>query len=124
MVQIYKRIPKTPKQAATFQGPIDDVLNAELFKALGDPTRLTLLACLSKCGRACSVSEVAECCAVDFSVVSRHLSILARAGVLEGSKKGRTVFYRVRYKDLSKSLRSIAKAFEGCCGISTDGCCN
>ena len=49
----------------------DRALDAELFKALSDPTRLKLLACLAKCSRMCSVTEVAECCSVDFSVVSR-----------------------------------------------------
>ena len=69
----------------------------DVFKALSDPTRLRLLACLAKCGRACSVGEVAECCAVDLSVVSHHLSALADAGVVESSKEGRSVSYRVRF---------------------------
>src|SRR5262245_47160515 len=106
MTQVRKhRRPATPKQAARCCGPIDGLLNPELFKAFADPTRLSLIACLAKCGRACSVGEVAECCAVDFSVVSRHLALLARSGVLEVSKKGRTVFYGVRYAELSQSLR-------------------
>lgn len=102
-----------PKDAAGCCGPMDDWLDAELFKALGDPTRLQLLACLAKCGRACSVTELTECCAVDISVVSRHLGILAKAGVLSASKDGRTVFYQVRYQELAKAFRGLAKAVEG-----------
>ena len=94
----------TPKQAAKCCNPVDDLLDPELFKALCDPTRLRLLACLAKCGRACSVTEVAECCAVDLSVVSRHLAMLEKAGVLESTKEGRTVFYAVRYRQLSQTL--------------------
>ncbi|MCA9245173.1 MAG: helix-turn-helix transcriptional regulator, partial [Phycisphaerales bacterium] len=71
---------------------MDRQLDTDLFKALGDPTRARLLACLLKCGRPCSVTEVAECCAVDFSVVARHLGLLARVGVLDSEKKGRTVW--------------------------------
>ena len=105
----------TLKQAAKCCQPVDELLDPELFKSLCDPTRLTLLACLAKCGRACSVSEVAQCCSVDLSVVSRHLAMLEKAGVLEAAKEGRTVFYEVRYRQLSETLRALADAIEACC---------
>jgi len=110
----------TPRQAARRSSFIDKALDPELFKALSDPTRVRLIACLAKCGRMCSVTEVAECCSVDFSVVSRHLSMLARAGVLESRKEGRTTFYQVRYERLCDSLRALADAIEECC---PDGSC-
>jgi ArsR family transcriptional regulator len=100
-----------------------------VFKALSDPTRLRLLACLAKCGRACSVGEVAECCAVDLSVVSRHLAALADAGVLDSNKEGRTVSYRVRFAGMAGLFRSLADALEECCpeacqgGSCAPGCC-
>lgn len=119
--------PTTPKQAAACCGPLDELLDPELFKAFSDPTRVSLLACIAKCGRGCSVGEVAECCSVDFSVVSRHLALLARSGVLEATKRGRTVFYSVRYSELCGSLRALADAIERCCptseGACGDGCC-
>lgn len=105
----------TPKQAAKCCSPFDKLLDPELFKSLCDPTRLKLLACLAKCGRACSVTELAECCSVDFSVVSRHLALLETAGVLEAAKHGRTVLYMVRYQRLSETLHALASAFEACC---------
>jgi len=86
-----------------------------MFKAFSDQTRVSLIACIAKCGRGCSVGEVAECCSVDYSVVSRHLALLARAGVLESMKEGRTVYYRVRYAELCRSLRSLADALDECC---------
>jgi ArsR family transcriptional regulator len=94
---------------------LDSHLNPELFKALGDPTRLRLLSCLAKCGRPCTVGEVAECCSVDLSVVSRHLAHLADAEVLTATKKGRTVSYQVRFGDLAGALRSLADAIDACC---------
>lgn len=122
MTQIRKRKPPaTPKQAAACCGPVDDLLDPELFRALSDPTRVSLVACIAKCGRGCSVGEVAECCSVDLSVVSRHLALLARSGVLEAQKEGRTVLYRVRYAELCRSLRSLADALEECCP-GTGGC--
>jgi ArsR family transcriptional regulator len=129
MTQISKRLPLTPKAAACCAGPIDDLLEPEFFKGLCDPTRLKLLGCLAKCGRACSVSEVAECCSVDFSVVSRHLALLERSGIVESAKAGRVVSYTVKYGALADRLRSLADAVdsygpnvrrrgkkEACCG--------
>lgn len=115
MTQISKRRPPaTPKLAAACSGPIDTLLDPVLFKAFSDPTRVSLIGCIAKCARGCSVGEVAECCSVDISVVSRHLALLARSGVLEVTKDGRTVFYRVRYSQLSRSLRLLADALDQC----------
>ena len=105
----------TPKQAAKCCAPVDKLLDPELFRSLCDPTRLKLLACLAKCGRPCSVTDVAACCSVDLSVVSRHLAMLEKAGVLESAKEGRTVYYAVRYEPLSKTLHALADAIAACC---------
>lgn len=115
MTQVRNPRRLTPKQAAARPGEIDTRLDAALFKALSDPTRLTLLACLAKCARPCSVGEVAECCSVDLSVVSRHLSQLEAAGILEARKDGRTVFYTVKYRELTGMLRALADALDQCC---------
>lgn len=120
----------TPRAAAACSAPVDDLLDPELFKALCDPTRLRMAACLMKCGRACSVTEIAACCHVDLSVISRHLRVLARAGVVDAVKRGREVYYAVRFQHLIGVLRSLADAVEQCCpepgGCSCDpkgGCC-
>lgn len=108
--------------------PIDHLLEPSLFRALGDPTRAAIFACIAKCARACTVGEVAECCNVDLSVVSRHLAILARAGALDVSREGRAVRYQARYASLSGSLRALAAAIDDCRPLTrsrkgTDGCC-
>ena len=123
MVQVHKRSParrpavrrpRTPRAAAACYRPVDGLLDPQLFKALGDPTRVRLLACLAKCGRACLVGELAECCDVDLSVVSRHLQTLARAGLVEASRRGRTVSYTVAYASICTRLRDLADAIEQC----------
>jgi ArsR family transcriptional regulator len=96
--------------AAACCAPIDGMLEADLFKGLSDPTRLKLFGCIAKCGRACSVTEVAECCDVDFSVISRHLALLERSGIVQSTKKGRTVFYSVEYGPVAAKLRKLADA--------------
>jgi DNA-binding transcriptional ArsR family regulator len=113
----------SPRQAGTRIRPIDRLLDPAFFRALGDPTRIRLLACLAKCRRACSVTEIAECCSVDFSVVSRHLSLLARAGAVHSSKRGRTVFYAVQSEALSRRLRDLADAIDDCCPPETNYVC-
>ncbi|MCX5651004.1 MAG: metalloregulator ArsR/SmtB family transcription factor [Planctomycetota bacterium] len=135
MAQVRKQLsatrrPRTPRQAAACCRPVDDLLEPALFKALGDPTRVRLLACVAKCGRACSVSEVAECCSVDLSVVSRHLQALARAGLIEPSRSGRTVSYAVRYSEVVAKFRALADAIQECapekspcCEGGRHGCC-
>ena len=130
-------LPASPKAAARVRRSVDKALDADLFKALSDPTRLKLLACLAKCGRACLVREVAECCDVDLSVVSRHLATLERAGIVEATRSGRDVSYAVRFGEVVSLFRNIADAMGECCPggcgcgevgeprrDGTGGCCN
>ena len=126
MASVYKQSPASPKQAARRRAPVDKLLDPELFKAIAEPSRVKIVACLIKCGRPCSVTEIAQCCSIDFSVVARHLTALARSGVLESQKEGRTVWYTARSADLADRFRAIAAAIEewepsDCCG--TGGCC-
>jgi ArsR family transcriptional regulator len=106
------RAPRTPRAAAACCRPVDGLLDLSFFKALGEPTRIQLFACLVKCGRPCLVGELAECCAVDLSVVSRHLQTLARAGLVAASRQGRTVAYAVRHESICERLRDLAEAIE------------
>lgn len=130
--------PESPEAASRIVAAIDQRLDAQLFKALSDPTRLLILSCLVKCGRPCSVSEVAECCDVEFSVVNKHLKMLALAGVLGAEKKGRTVWYAARCGDLCTRFARLIEAIgewcpnmadgtpppppTGCCGARRRGC--
>jgi len=90
-------------------------LSPGLFKALGDPNRVGILVALSDGGRERTVSDLAECCPVDLSVVSRHLRILREAGVVESRKQGKEVRYRVRFDAVVAMLRNLADALEACC---------
>lgn len=94
---------------------IDEHLDQALFKALGDATRNRVLSCLIKCGRPCSASEVAQCCDVEFSVVNKHLKILATTDVLDAQKTGRTVWYTARCGDLCQRLLNLVEAIAEWC---------
>jgi len=91
------------------------LLEPRFFKALGDGNRIALLARLAAIYRPCTVSEIACCCPVDLSVVSRHLGILRDANIVEANRKGKEVHYTVRYDILAETFRNIADAIDACC---------
>ena len=95
------------------------LLEPRFFKALCDPTRIALLARMAQWPGASTVTQIAECCPVDLSVVSRHLSVLREAGIVTARKQGKEVWYRVRYRELASTLRTIADAIEQCCPKET-----
>lgn len=66
---------------------------AQVFKALGHPTRVQIVEKLAD-GEQC-VCVLLEMFAVDISTLSRHLSVLKNAGVLADEKRGKNVFYRL-----------------------------
>ena len=65
------------------------------------------------------MTEVADCCPIDLSVVSRHLRTLREAGVLLAEKRGKEVFYRVKIREMCRLLRNLADALETCCPDDT-----
>jgi ArsR family transcriptional regulator len=67
---------------------------ARIIKALAHPTRLFIVDELSR-GERC-VCELTDLIGVEMPTVSRHLSQLRQAGILEDEKRGAQVFYRLR----------------------------
>ncbi len=67
---------------------------AEVFKALAHPGRLLMLEELAG-GERC-VCELAALLGSKMPTVSRHLSVLRHAGIVEDEKRGAQVFYRLR----------------------------
>jgi DNA-binding transcriptional ArsR family regulator len=94
---------------------IEELFPPGFFKALADPNRIALLGRLATCCGSRTVSEVADCCPTDLSVVSRHLATLKQAGIVEAEKRGREVHYRVRYGEIARALRAMADAIDRCC---------
>ena len=66
---------------------------ADVFKALGHPSRLAIVDALAD-GERC-VCELNEAVDADLSTVSRHLAVLRNAGILSSEKRGNQVFYRL-----------------------------
>jgi ArsR family transcriptional regulator len=67
---------------------------AQVMKALAHPTRLFIVDELGR-GERC-VCELTEMIGADVSTVSKHLSVLKHAGVVDDEKRGAQVFYCLR----------------------------
>jgi ArsR family transcriptional regulator, arsenate/arsenite/antimonite-responsive transcriptional repressor len=81
---------------------------ADFFKAMSSPMRLSMLEILDK--EDSSVTQLAERVGLDISTTSRHLSQLRAAGVVEASRQGTTLMYRLsdeRVGELLRLARSI-----------------
>lgn len=65
---------------------------AKIFKALSDPSRVRAL-CALQDNELC-VCQIVELLGLAASTVSKHMSILANAELVESTKKGRWVYYR------------------------------
>ena len=87
---------------------------ALLFAALGDPTRLALLQRLSDQGPA-SISVLAERFSMTRQGVTKHLQVLADAGVIDGSREGREHVWTLnpsRLADARHTLDAIARGWD------------
>lgn len=73
---------------------------SQVFKALGHPTRLLFVEALAK-GEKC-VCELQEMASSDMSTVSKHLSLLKKAGIVTDRKEGLWVYYRLRVPCIMK----------------------
>ena len=81
--------------------PVDPVLGlhvagdlAELFRLLGDPTRVRILFALLEAGELC-VCDVAAVVETSETKVSQAMRLLRSAGVVRNRRDGRNVFYRL-----------------------------
>ena len=59
-----------------------------MFAALGDETRLAIVSRLCKGGPS-SIAELTEGAGVTRQAITKHLRVLADAGVVRGSRRGR-----------------------------------
>lgn len=83
-----------------------------LLKALGDPTRLRMVALLAH-GELC-VCHLESALGLTQSNTSRQLSVLRAAGVVETRRDGAWVFYRLapQLDELARAqLRALTAAF-------------
>lgn len=82
---------------------------APVFAALGDTTRLALLARLSA-GQAQSIVELTRGTGLSRQGVSKHLDVLAQAGVISRQRVGRESRYAIRPDSLAGARGYLERA--------------
>src|SRR5580704_11167839 len=92
--------------------PLDDAQATELargFAALADPARLRVLSILADAaaGEVC-VCEFVEPLGKSQPTVSHHLKVLVDAGLVEGDRRGKWVWYRLVPSRLAALQAAIA----------------
>lgn len=85
---------------------------SRLFKALGDPTRLRIVALLSH-GELC-VCHLEEALGQSQPKISRHLAVLRSAGVVDARREGSWIHYGLAPQadaDCGRQLRALVETF-------------
>jgi ArsR family transcriptional regulator len=83
---------------------------AKVHKALAHPTRLFIVEELSRRERC--VCELTDMIGVEMPTVSRHLSVLREAGIVEDEKRGAQVFYRLKTPCVMNFFRCVSEVRE------------
>lgn len=80
--------------------------DAELLKALANPTRLSIVNHLL--ANKCNVVAIETSLGVKQSNVSRHLFVLKSAGIVEGKREGNEIYYEVVSKKVIELVQLLA----------------
>ena len=90
----------------------DELLHriAEVLKAMADPTRLKILHSLHH-GERC-VSDILNVVGGSQANVSKHLSVLRRAGLVDCRRDGLNVFYRIADEGVFAICRNVCDSLE------------
>ncbi len=81
-------------------------VNSNIFQAIADPTRRTLLDLLSEGARA--VKAMQEPFDISQPALSQHLRVLRRAGLVSSRRIGREQWYRLNAEPLTEVSAWIA----------------
>jgi predicted transcriptional regulator len=81
---------------------------AELLKVLAHPVRLCIIRGLLKKGE-CNVGYMQNCLDMPQSTVSQHLQKLRSAGVIEGTRNGLEINYRVCDERVERLVKLLIK---------------
>jgi len=95
---------KKPQRALTV-GELGQI--AARFKVLGEPMRLKILQ--SVCKQPRTVTDIVAATGSTQANVSKHLALLAAAGILEREKDGQCVYYSLKDK-LAVKLCELVRA--------------
>lgn len=96
-----------------FRGGIERPLyeiKANLFKALSHPARIRVLEILSANSGPTGVGEILADTGIEATLLSQHLAVLKRHGVVRAKRAGNAVYYELAHPAVS-DLLVIARTF-------------
>jgi ArsR family transcriptional regulator, arsenate/arsenite/antimonite-responsive transcriptional repressor len=68
---------------------------ADLLKALADPTRLTMIAALREAAEPVCICDFTAALSLSQPTISHHMGKLRKAGLVDSEKRGIWVYYRL-----------------------------
>jgi DNA-binding transcriptional ArsR family regulator len=80
--------------------------SAPVFAALGDPTRLRLVARLCG-GEPLSITQLASGSRVTRQAITKHLHVLEGAGLVQGFRQGREQLWELNPQQLAEARRYL-----------------
>jgi DNA-binding transcriptional ArsR family regulator len=83
-----------------------DANSAPVFAALGDETRLHLVARLGRDGPV-SITNLASGSNISRQATSKHLNVLARAGLVRGLRQGRERLYQLDTEQIQRARQAL-----------------
>lgn len=95
-----------PRAARTPRAARRDEALARVFAALGDPTRLKLVAVLCT-GGAVSIAQLTATTDISRQGVTKHLQVLAEAGVVHDAKVGRERLWKLDPAQIAEARRTL-----------------
>jgi DNA-binding transcriptional ArsR family regulator len=87
---------------------------AVVFAALGDRTRLSLVAKLSE-GQPCSIAQLTDDTHLTRQAVTKHLRVLENAGLVQGTRIGREIKFElipVPLEEMKAYLENISMQWD------------
>jgi len=83
---------------------------AKVVKAMAHPSRLKMIDELSR-GDRC-VCDLRDLVGADMSTVSKHLTVLKKAGIVEDERRGKNIYYRLRVPCVINFFHCIESVIE------------
>jgi DNA-binding transcriptional ArsR family regulator len=78
-----------------------------VFRALADPTRRRVLALLRE--RPMNAGELAAAFDVSKPTMSAHFAVLREAGLIDATRHGKSIVYRLKMSVLEEALMGLAQ---------------
>ena len=86
---------------------------SEVFKALGDPTRLRIIRMLaSNMENNLCVADLAKKLGITQPAASQHIKVLKNVGILEPNRNGYHIYYNINTDVLTKYLENMDELFK------------